>query len=207
MKKLLFVIVAFLSISASAQNCEMAKYFDQEIKLPINDYLSLPTGYSFSDTLLNNLLNLNVRPFKRDISVTPRFLSKYRATPFNYSIYPSNEELTYIPKFRAIGSLILTPNCYCFLLRQDEVSFVSIEIWSVSREGVPLSHICVFSADRVTFASEELETPIVQSKITENGEILWDYNERGLHVMQVYKVNNSGKFELVSTKSEGEFEY
>ena len=105
MKKLLFVIVAFLSISASAQNCEMAKYFDQEIKLPINDYLSLPTGYSFSDTLLNNLLNLNVRPFKRDISVTPRFLSKYRGTPFSYVSYPSNEEITYIPKFRAIGKL------------------------------------------------------------------------------------------------------
>ena len=50
-------MVVFLSMSASAQNCKMAKYFDQEIKLPINDYLSLPTGYSFSDTLLNNLLN------------------------------------------------------------------------------------------------------------------------------------------------------
>jgi len=207
MKKFLFVIVSFLSMSASAQNCEMAKYFDQEIKLPINDYLSLPTGYSFSDTLLNNLLNLNVRPFKRDISVTPRFLAKYRSRSLPYIIWPSNEEQTYIPKFSAIGKLEMTPNCYCFLLRQDQLEYVSIEIWSVSREGVPLSHICVFSANRVTDASKELETPIVQSEITENGEILWDYNERGLHVMQVYKVNNSGIFELVSTKSEGEFEY
>ena len=207
MKKFLFVIVSFLSMSASAQNCEMAKYFDQEIKLPINDYLSLPTGYSFSDTLLNNLLNLNVRPFKRDISVTPEFLAKYSAMPFNYRSYPSREEQTYIPKFRAIGKLEMNPNCYCFLLRRDQLEYVSIEIWSVSREGVPLSHICVFSVDRVTDASKELETPIVQSEITENGEILWDYNERGLHVMQVYKVNDFGIFELVSTKSEGKFEY
>lgn len=207
MKKFLFVIVTFLSMSASAQNCKMAKYFDQEIKLPINDYLSLPTGYSFSDTLLNNLLNLNVRPFKRDISITPQFLAKYSAMPFSYVSYPSNEELTYIPKFRAIGKLEMSPYCYCFLLRQDKASFVSIEIWSVSREGVPLSHICVFSADRVTFGSDELETPIVQSEITENGEILWDYNERGLHVKQVYKMNANGIFKLVSTKSEGKFDY
>ena len=101
----------------------------------------------------------------------------------------------------------MNPNCYCFLLRRDQLEYVSIEIWSVSREGVPLSHICVFSVDRVTDASKELETPIVQSEITENGEILWDYNERGLHVMQVYKVNDFGIFELVSTKSEGKFEY
>lgn len=207
MRKFLFVIVTFLSMSASAQNCEMAKYFDQEIKLPINDYLSLPTGYSFSDTLLNNLLNLNVRPFKRDISVTPRFLAKYRSRSLSYIIWPSNEEQTYIPKFSAIGKLEMTPNCYCFLLRQDQLEYVSIEIWSVSREGVPLSHICVFSANRVTFGSDELETPIVQSEITENGEILWDYYERGLHVMQVYKMNDLGIFKLVSTKSEGEFSY
>lgn len=206
MKKLLFVIVVLLSMSANAQNCEMAKYFDQEIKLPINDYLSLPTGYSFNDTLLNNLLNLNVKPFKRDISVTPRFIAKYRSRSLNFTSL-SNEAQTYIPKFRAIGNLDLNPNYYCFLLRKDELEFISVEIWSVSREGVPLSHICVFSADRVTFASEELETPIVQSKINENGEILWDYNERGLHVMQVYRLNDSGKFELVSTKSEGKFEY
>lgn len=206
MKKLLFVIVVLLSMSANAQKCEMAKYFDQEIKLPINDYLSLPTGYSFNDTLLNNLLNLNVKPFKRDISVTPRFIVKYRGESLNFTS-PSNEAQTFIPKFRAIGKLEISPNCYCFLLRQDDLEYVSVEIWSVSREGVPLSHICVFSADRVTFASEELETPIVQSKINEKGEILWDYNERGLHVMQVYKLNDSGKFELVSTKSEGKFEY
>lgn len=207
MKKLLFVIVVLLSMSANAQNCEMAKYFDQEIKLPINDYLSLPTGYSFNDTLLNNLLNLNVKPFKRDISATPRFLSKYRGMPLPYIIWPSNEELTFIPKFCAIGKLEINPNCYCFLLKRDQLEHVSVEIWSVSREGVPLSHICVFSADRVIDASEELETPIVQSKINEKGEILWDYNERGLHVMQVYRLNDSGKFELVTTKSEGKFEY
>lgn len=207
MKKLFFVIVAFLSINANAQKCEMAKYFDQEIKLPINNYLSLPTGYTFSDTLLNNILNLNVRPFKYDISVTPRFLAKFRSRSLHYVIWPSNEEQTYIPKFRAIGNIDLNPNYYCFLLRKDELEFISLEIWSVSHEGVPLSHICVFSADRVIDASEDLETPIVQSKITEKGEILWDYNERGLHVMQVYRLNDSGKFELVSTKSEGKFEY
>lgn len=207
MKKLLFVIVVLLSMSANAQNCEMAKYFDQEIKLPVNDYLSLPTGYTFSDTLLNNILNLNVRPFKYDISVTPRFLAKYIAGEYHYIIWPSNEEQTYIPKFRAIGNLELNPNYYCFLLRSDEFEYISVEIWSVSRDGVPLSHICVFSADRVTVASDELEPPIAQSKITEKGEIIWDYNERGLHVMQVYKLNDSGKFELVSTKSEGKFEY
>ena len=118
-----------------------------------------------------------------------------------------DKDTVYQPKIQSIGSLNLNPAFVCIIIRIESGEAIYYDLWSLNKEGKPLSQICLFYGLKKGVLNQEIEYVELESEITAEKQIKWHSNQRGLHTYCTWQLSEDGYFQTIAVRQEGKFEY
>lgn len=211
------IILSFL-LFACCNSCssqegikEFSKSFNP-VKLPIENVLDLTSNDTLNGKLTNDIIirSQDKKPQYVDKDGTPKNVKQY------YGLYPEEpfkygyrgEQLNFYNKIIPIGRIELNPKYESLIIKVVAYETTFYDLWNFSKDGKALSVVCLFWGLRDAGPRDEKVTfTIVDSKITNEGNILWHENADGLETFRTYKLNENGYFQVIKEEQQGEAEF
>lgn len=137
-------------------------------------------------------------------------MGKYSAGPFTYGkIADDGSEIkcVFYEKIYSIGKIQLTNGTTGYIIKANSLSSIYYDLWILNKAKDCFSAVCLYYAEKEHEPSCDDLYLIIDSKITETGDIIWHSNQRGLHTYRTYRVNEDGYFQVIEERKEGEFDY
>lgn len=204
MKKKLILFFLLYSTIAFSQNGGIESYVDEELKLPLSDYFSMPVIASFSDTIVNKFLEFDSLDY--DVSSSPDFFNVYSTKPKKYGIHGKGHFI-FERKIDLMGFVPLHSDFHCFILRTENLNAIKYDLWCMSKNYLVLGHLCLFYGNKEHINDDDVETKLVESEIFKDGTILWQHNNSGLIITREFILDSNGRLLQLSEKTDGEYEY
>lgn len=220
------IILSFLLIACC--NCcssqdgikEFSKSF-KPVNLPIENVLGLTSNDTLSGKSTNDIIirNQDKKPQYIDKDGNIKTIKQY------YGLYPEEPDgylkdvkdkngkweekrFFFYPKVIPIGHITLNEKYESLIIKVVAYETTFYDLWNFSKDGKALSVVCLFWGLRDAGPRDEKVTfTIVDSKITNEGNILWHENADGLETFRTYKLNDEGYFQVIKEEQKGEAEF
>ncbi|GHU96789.1 hypothetical protein FACS1894156_8160 [Bacteroidia bacterium] len=225
MKKIIILATMMFAICSCTVQTDLKTFIDKfkPLKLPIDSVLliSVPNNDTLNGKQTNKMLirlSKEERPFYVDTDEKliriKQYYGFYPDEPFKYGKGHLGKDGKWIDsicyfysKILPIGRIYLNEHYISIIIEVISKESIFYDLWNLSKEGNPLSVICLFYGLKEGTDDETTNYTIVNSKITAKGEIIWHENNRGLETFRTYKLNKDGYFQVIKEEQKGEFEY
>jgi hypothetical protein len=214
------IIILFFCWGCFAQQARFDMFINKFkiVNLPINNVLTIQT--SDKDTLnaqqANSILlrkPTEPRPFwiDRDGNLTQvlKYYGRYTSGISEYVMAEKDGDKVYYfeKKILAVGKISLEQNYNSIIIGCITMESIYYDLWNLSKDGKPLSVICLYYGMKERKSDKTANYVIVNSQINQKGEIIWHENQRGLETFRTYKLNEDGYFQVIKEQQQGEFDY
>lgn len=192
---------------------EFVMKFRRDVKYPIEKILELDSKDTLDAVFTNDIIirRQKVRPKYVDTTgqmiVDTEYFGLYPDEPFRYIPADDDNFHFYYAKIIPIGRINLHENYVSVIIKVNAFECIFYDLWNFTKEGKVLSVVCLFYAIKEYPPRDKELYIIVNSRIDENGDIIWYDNNRGLERFRTYRLNQEGYFQIIKEEQRGEFEY
>lgn len=222
MKNLLISFLVFVQCSTCFSQVDF-KIFTRNFKplnLPIENILILTDSDTLNGKLTNNIIirNQTQKPQYADkdgnLKTIKQYYGLYPEGAFKYTTDVKKDgkwiEINkfFYNKIIPIGRIKLNDKYESLIIKVIAYETTFYDLWNFSKDGKVLSVVCLFWGMRDAGPRDEKVTfVIVDSKITNEGKIIWHENADGLETFRTYKLNNDGYFQVITEEQKGKAEF
>lgn len=223
MKNIIISFLMLASCNACLSKVEFKEFVNRfkPLNLPIENILSLTANDTLNGKFTNDIIirNQDKKPQYVDkngnLKTIRQYYGLYPEEPDGYLKDVKNEDgkweekrFYFFPKIIPIGRIDLNERYISIIIKVVAYETTFYDLWNFSKEGKALSVVCLFWGLRDAGPRDEKVTfTIVDSKITEEGNIIWHENADGLESFRTYKLNDEGYFQVIKEEQKGEAEF